>query len=59
MEIKTCEQYVLAQLRDAHEQIESLESEIESLKKDLEAAANTIERMNRERMGENTESIFT
>ncbi len=45
MEIKTCEQYVLAQLQDAHEQIESLEAEIESLKKDLEEAANTIERM--------------
>ena len=50
MEIKTCEQYVLAQLRDSQEQIESLELEIESLKKDLEEAINTIERMNRERM---------
>ena len=50
MEIKTCEQYVLAQLRDAHEQIESLEEEIESLKKDLEEASNTIERMTRESM---------
>lgn len=50
MEIKTCEQYVLAQLRDAQEQNESLELEIESLKKDLEEAINTIERMNRERM---------
>lgn len=59
MEIKNCEQYVLAQLQDAHEQIESLEMEIESLKKDLEEAVNTIERMNRERMGENTDSIFT
>lgn len=59
MEIKNCEQYVLQQLTDAHEQIESLQMEIESLKKDLEAATNTIERMNRERMGENTDSIFT
>lgn len=45
MEIKNCEQYVLQQLADAHEQIESLQMEIESLKKDLEEAANTIERM--------------
>lgn len=48
MEIKNCEQYVLQQLADAHEQIESLQMEIESLKKDLEEAVNTIERLNRE-----------
>lgn len=56
MEILTCEQYVLAQLRSANEQIESLEAEIESLKKDLEEAVNTIERMNRERMHGETEN---
>lgn len=49
MEIDTCEKYVLAQLRDAHEQIESLEEEIESLKKDLEEAVNELERLNREK----------
>lgn len=56
MEIDTCEKYVLAQLRDAHEQIESLEEEIESLKKDLEEAVNTIERMTREAMHGETEN---
>lgn len=57
MEIDTCEKYVLQQLRDAHEQIESLEEEVESLKKDLEEAVNTIERMNREAMHGDTENF--
>lgn len=36
MEIKTCEEYVLSQLKDAQEQIASLEEEIESLKVEIE-----------------------
>ena len=35
MEIRTCEEYVLAQLKDAQEQIESLEQQVEDLKLEL------------------------
>lgn len=35
MEIKTCEEYVLAQLKDAQEQIESLEQQVEDLKLEI------------------------
>ena len=56
MEIDTCEKYVLAQLRDAHEQIESLEEENARLKKDLADAVNTIKRLEDEIAHGNTEN---
>ena len=35
MEIKTCEEYVLAQLKDAQEQVDSLQLQIESLQLEI------------------------
>ena len=45
MEIKTCEQYVLAQLRDAQEQCESLEEENSRLKNDLASSVAQLEEL--------------
>ena len=45
MEIDTCEKYVLAQLRDAHEQIESLDEENSRLKSDLASSVAEIEEL--------------
>ena len=45
MEIRTCEEYVLAQLKDSQEQVLSLEMEVADLKRDLAEAVNTIKRL--------------
>ena len=49
MEIDTCEKYVLAQLRDAEEQIASLEMEVADLKRDLANVANELKRLEDEK----------
>lgn len=45
MEIKTCEQYVLALLKNSQEQCDSLEEENARLKKDLASAVAQIEEL--------------
>ena len=46
-EIRTCEQYVLSQLADREQQIESLETKLDVLTATLESAENTLKEYNR------------